>query len=221
MKPVFSLIIFLCLFLISLACDPKNNRRHITANKEALADSLRLADSVEQARIAAKADEAFEFCAKNKYDTSFCLLIDMRIHSGLTRFFVWDFSADAPADSGLVSHGCGDHSWGHDETKSAPEFSNVYESHCSSTGKYKIGDRGYSNWGIHVNYAMHGLDSTNSNSFGRNICMHSWDMVDDFETFPQGTPEGWGCAAVSDNFMRRLDKQLQKAEKPVLLWIFY
>ena len=115
---------------------------------------------------------------------------------------------------------CGNKPWSGDMTKTSPVFSNTPDSHLSSLGKYRIGKRGYSNWGIHVNYRLHGLESTNSNAFSRDIVLHSWESVADLETYPKGTPEGWGCPAVSDNTMRELDSLLQNSGENVLLWIY-
>lgn len=214
------------IFLIACAgvtalCYTFNAEKTEEIRIEALrADSLHRADSLDHLLLMDKATAAKEFCIKKNYNTDFCMLINMHMHSGLSRFFIWDMKNNMAVDSGLVSHGCGNNPWGRDYSKTNPVFSNVYESHCSSLGKYKIGSRGYSNWGIHVNYSLYGLDSTNSNANGRNICIHGWEMVEDIETFPDGTPEGWGCTAVSNAFMQRLDDKMQTAKKPVLLWIF-
>ena len=110
--------------------------------------------------------------------------------------------------------------WGEETTKLSPVFSNVSESHCSSLGKYRIGKRGWSNWGIHVNYKLHGLEASNNNAFKRVIVLHSWNMVTEEEVYPKGTSEGWGCPAVSANVMRYLDKKLKVTTMPVLLWIY-
>lgn len=220
MKPILLSFTFFILLSFSF-CDSNSGNASTHLSKKEIADSLKMADSIEQQKLIVKAAEAFDFCKKKKMNTDFCLLLNYHKHSGLTRFYVWDFKLQKPIDSGMVSHGCGPNLWGHDDSKTNPVFSNVFESHCSSIGKYKIGVRGYSNWGIHVNYAMHGLDSTNSNSFGRQICMHSWEMVNDIESYPDGTPEGWGCAAVSNAFMTRLDALLKEQDVPVLLWGFF
>jgi hypothetical protein len=50
-----------------------------------------------------------------------------------------------------------------------PVYSNVVGSNCTSLGKYKIGKRSYSNWGINIHYKMHGLESSNSNAFKRHV----------------------------------------------------
>jgi hypothetical protein len=173
-----------------------------------------------QQEIDDKADEAYKYCEQAGLSTDFCILIDMSIHSGKYRMFVYDFERDSVIIEGLCSHGCGDSNWGSDATKTKPKFSNVSESHCSSLGKYRIGNRGYSNWGINVNYKLHGLEKTNSNAYKRLIVFHSWNMVPDKELYPKGTPEGWGCPAISDDNMKAIDKLLKRIKTPVLMWIY-
>lgn len=167
-----------------------------------------------------RADTAFNYCKENQLNTDICILVDMSIHSGKKRLFIYDFSSDSIVNTSLCSHGCCDSEWGEDNTKEAPIFSNTPDSHCSSIGMYKIGKRGYSNWGININYKLHGLEKTNSKAYARFIVLHSWDMIPEGEVYPDGTPEGWGCPAVSNKQMRILDKYLSKVEKPVLLWIY-
>lgn len=184
-----------------------------------LSISLSIAQTTD--KLSHKAKTAFEYCKTNGLNTEFCILIDMSIHSGKKRMFIWNFNTQNISNASLCSHGCCDKTWGSDDTKINPKFSNVSESHCSSLGKYKIGKRGYSNWGIHVNYKLHGLESTNKNAFKRNIVLHSWEMVSEEEIFPNGTPEGWGCPAVSNAFMKKtLDLKLKDVKTPPLLWIF-
>ncbi len=120
----------------------------------------------------------------------------------------------------MVSHGCGKSPWGQTFNKTKATFSNKANSHCSSLGKYKIEKRGYSNWGIHVNYQLNGLDKTNSNAKNRQVVLHSWEDVPDEEVYPRGTPEGWGCPAVSNGFLQRLDSILQHKTQSVLLHCF-
>jgi hypothetical protein len=120
----------------------------------------------------------------------------------------------------MVSHGCFDNPWGQTSTKEKASCSNVENSHASSLGNYKIGERGVSEWGIKVKYTLYGLDKTNSNAYKRIIVLHSWNMVSEDEVYPDGTPEGWGCPATSDEFLTRIDKKLRTSKKPVLLKIF-
>ena len=164
--------------------------------------------------------KALSFCQSNSMNIDYCVLVDMSIHSGKKRLFLFDFKSNQVIDSALVSHGCGNNPWGSDDSKVNPTFSNINGSHQASLGKFKIGKRGYSNWGIHINYKLHGLDVTNSNAYKRLIVLHSWKEVGDQEVYPNGTPEGWGCPAVSNQFMTKLDKKLKVSDKPVLLWVY-
>lgn len=164
-------------------------------------------------------NEAKTFCRSNNLNNSFYILIDLKMHSGLNRFFIWDFERDTVINSFPVSHGCCKNPWGTDWTKEKALTSNNDGSHCSSVGKYKIGERGYSNWGINVKYLLHGLDLSNSNALKRDIVFHSWEKVPDAEIFPNGTPEGWGCPAISNENMRIVDKKLKNANKNVLMWV--
>jgi hypothetical protein len=167
-----------------------------------------------------KAKEALAFCKKNHYNQDFCILIDMSIHSGLNRFFVYDFNKNTSSMSMLVGHGCGNYPWSSDWTRDKPKFSNVDGSHCSSLGKYKIGQRAWSDWGINVKYVLHGLDKTNSNAQSRYIVFHSWEKVSEKEIYPDGTAEGWGCPTISNNNMKIIDPMLKASKKPVLMWIY-
>lgn len=168
----------------------------------------------------AKVQEAQQFCINNQLDTNYCVFVDMSIHSGKKRMFVYSFENDSIIGSALTSHGCGLNPWSSDQSKDNPSFSNEAESHLSSLGKYKIGKRGWSNWGININYKLHGLEDTNSNAFKRLIVLHGWNSIPDVEVFPTGVPEGYGCPAVSNNTMRVLDSLLQGKKKDVLLWIY-
>ncbi len=167
-----------------------------------------------------KKQEALTYCKANNLNIDYCILIDMNIHSGKKRLYVVDFKNDSIDHSALVAHGCGPLNWAEDESKENPIFSNTNNSHLASLGKYRIGKRGKSNWGIYINYKLHGLDSTNSNAYKRIIVLHGWGAVQDEEQYPLGSPEGYGCPAVSNNTMRYLDGELKNKKKDVLMWIY-
>jgi len=172
-------------------------------------------------RFAGKAREALAYARARKMSTNRCILIDMSVHSGLNRLVEWDFKTGSIRSATLVTHGCGTAAWAADHSRQAPQFSNVPESHLSSLGRYRIGARGPSQWGIGVKYLLHGLDTTNNNALKRYIVLHSWDKVQNREVYPSGAPESWGCPAVSDAYMTYLDTVLQNEKRPVLLWIYY
>lgn len=162
--------------------------------------------------------EAKKYAKNNNLNQSKFILIDLGLHSGLKRFFVYDFKKDTIIKSYMVSHGCGDHMWSWTSSKEDAPISNKTDSHCSSIGKYVISSRGVSQWGIKVNYLLIGKDKTNSNAVKRAIVLHSWEKIPTEEVYPKGTPEGWGCPAVSNESMKEID-QLLKANKNMLMWI--
>lgn len=119
----------------------------------------------------------------------------------------------------LVTHGSCDVNSSNPTKWKKAKFSNEDNSHCSSLGKYKIGERDYSSWGINIKYWLHGLEKTNQNAVKRVVVLHSWSKVSHEEIYPEFSPISWGCPAVSDAFMKTLDSELKISKKPVLLWI--
>lgn len=168
-------------------------------------------------RLKAKADTAKAFCKQKGMNTQYCFLVDFSLHSGKNRFFVWDFEKDTIKYESLCCHG-----YGMKSTQKKPVFSNVEGSYCSSLGKYKMGARSYSQWGINVHYKMHGLEKTNNNAFRRWVVLHSHTPVPDQEVYPNHLPLGWsqGCPVINDDIMRKCDTLLKNAKKPILLWIY-
>lgn len=162
--------------------------------------------------------EAQKYCKRNNLNQNIFILIDLGMHSGLKRFFVYDFKENKIVKSYVVSHGCGDNNWGATMSKENAPISNEFDSHCSSIGKFIILDRGVSQWGIKVNYVLQGKEKTNSHARSRAIVLHSWEAISSEEVYPKGTPEGWGCPAVSNESMKEIDKLL-KENKKVLMWI--
>nr|WP_315028884.1 murein L,D-transpeptidase catalytic domain family protein [uncultured Chryseobacterium sp.] len=209
-------LIFLLGLLLS--CEKEKKASPIIAENSIA--KLEKKPDVNFSKIKIKAEEALQFCTAKNFNTDFCILIDMSLHSGIKRFFIWDFKNNSVSEKYLVGHGCGLNSWSKDHSKDQPEFSNEDGSHLSSLGKYKLQGRGYSDWGINVKYLMHGLEETNSNALKRFIVFHSWNLMSDEETFPKGSPEGWGCPTISNNAMKKIDPMIQNSKKPVLMWIY-
>jgi len=186
--------------------------------------SLKFAEALVEARdaqIYEKAKDALSFCEANGYNTEFCILIDMKIHSGKHRMFVYDFTNMEVERAALVAHGSGKGDMR--STGGEPLFGNGKGSLLTSLGKYRIGERDYSRWGINVHYKLHGLEAGNSNAFERIIVLHSYTPIPSGEIYPIHLPMGWsyGCPVTDDRTMSLLDAKLQNTEKPVLLWIFY
>ena len=163
--------------------------------------------------------EALAYCRGNGFCEDYYFLADLSKHSGRNRFYVYDFGKKEVVERNLVTHGSCDVEDYNDTKYEKARFSNNDGSHCSSLGKYRIGKRDRSGWGIGVKYWLHGLEPTNSNAQARVVVLHSWGAVQDTEIYPEYSPLSWGCPAVSDNFMRKLDARLQATQEPVLLWI--
>lgn len=168
---------------------------------------------------ATKNEDALQYCKAHHFNEDYYFLIDMSIHPGKNRFFVYDFKNNKITDKNLVTHGSCDTFEENSSQWEKAKFDNRIDSHCSMKGKFKVGKRDYSSWGIHVKYWLHGLEKSNANAENRVVVLHSWDAVSDKEVYPQVSPLSWGCPAVSNAFMKKLDVKLKETKKPVLLWI--
>jgi hypothetical protein len=164
-------------------------------------------------RLRTKAFLLKEFAIHHSCSNEVCFLIDMSIASGKSRFFVYDLTKDSILLQGLVAHGSCNAGF---QTESS--FSNKENSGCSSLGKYKIGNSYYGKFGLA--YKLYGLDSSNKNSFERNIVLHSYDCVPELETDPIPICNSRGCPMVSPGFLNQLKPIINQSERPILLWIF-
>lgn len=185
--------------------------------QSAQSDTVVVSSSDIAQRLKRKALSAKLYCEEEGFSTNYCFLVDFSIHSGKKRFFVWDFKGDSIKYSSLCCHG-----YGKGSTLRKPVYSNVEGSYCSSLGKYKVGARSYSKWGINVHYKMHGLEATNSNAFKRYIVLHSHTPIPAEEVYPKHLALGLsqGCPVICDEAMRAADALLKVEKHPVLLWIY-
>lgn len=159
-----------------------------------------------------KIKEAKIFCRKNGYDTTVCFLLDLSIHNGRKRFFVYDMQKQTALLSGLVTHGdC------NTRYLSQVRYSNKPGCGCSSFGKYRVGGLYQGIFGD--SYKLYGLDSSNSNAYNRYLVMHSHKCVPDTEIFPNQICNSQGCTTVSPAFLKELKVVIAKKKKPVLLWV--
>jgi hypothetical protein len=215
-------IIFGIICILLFSCNKRRDVQQTSvSNTKYKADSIsseKLRSEIKEIDYSGYFKEAKQYCKNNNLNQNKFILIDLGLHSGLKRFFVYDFNQKKILNSYIVSHGCGDNQWGRTSSKEDAPISNEFDSHSSSLGKYVISDRGVSQWGIKVNYLLRGKEKTNSNAVNRAIVLHSWEAVPNDEVYPEGTPEGWGCPAVSNESMTEIDKIL-KQNKNVLMWI--
>ncbi len=154
------------------------------------------------------------YLKENNYCEEYCFLIDMKIPSGQKRFFVYDLQNDSIAHSGLVTHG------GSSETgTSALKFNNISGGNATSIGKYKIGVEYSGQFGMA--FKLHGLEATNSKAFERFVVLHSHSCVPQEDVHPMEICTSLGCPTVNPSFLPTLKSYIDKANKPVILWIFY
>ncbi|MHC0442126.1 murein L,D-transpeptidase catalytic domain-containing protein [Flavobacterium sp. 3-210] len=211
-------VIFVIGSVLILSCNQKDKKEIMVSKNENKTEIIREPKPRVEVDYSKFYKEAKEYALRNNLINDKFILIDLGLHSGYKRFFIYDFQKNTIVKSCMVSHGCGDNRWGATATKEKVQISNEFDSHCSSIGKYVILDRGVSQWGIRVNYILQGKDKTNSNARNRAIVLHSWEAVSENEVYPEGTPEGWGCPAVSNESMKEID-ELLKTNKKVLMWI--
>lgn len=138
------------------------------------------------------------------------ILIDMSKPILQNRFFVVNLQTDSVLIAGLCAHGSGK------RYNKNVVFSNEPGSLLSSEGRYRIGEKYYGTFGM--SYRLHGLDSTNSNAFERAIVFHSMECVPDTEGQPLCLSNG--CPMVSPKTFRKTAAIIDKAEQPILMWIY-
>ena len=169
-------------------------------------------DIADVSKIHQKAKAAKAFVKQKGMNANWCILIDFSYDLYTKRMFIYDLKADKILKTALVSHG-----FGEGNTVDHVEFSNVPGSLCSSEGKYRIGIRSYSNFGVHFHYKLHGLEKTNNNAFKRLVVLHSYEYA--YCDWP--TTASAGCPVVCDEIMNYIDSKIKAStNKSVLLWIF-
>jgi L,D-transpeptidase catalytic domain len=159
-------------------------------------------------------DKIKSFVKENNYCEEYCFLIDMKIPSGKKRFFVYDLIRDTILHSGLVTHGGGSQT-----NSDALTFNNIPNSNATSIGKYKIGNEYSGRFGMA--FKLHGLEASNNKAFERFVVLHGHSCVPTQEVDPFPICTSLGCPTVSPTFLPTLKKYIDKADKPVVLWIFY
>ena len=151
-----------------------------------------------------------KYLKANKFNTTHCFLIIMNIESGKKRFFVYNVSKDSVEIAGLVTHGSGI------EGSDTIQFSNQFNSLCTSLGKYKVGKSYQGKFGLA--YKLDGLDNSNSNAFNRFVVLHGHSCVPSSQV-PYPICQSWGCPTVAPSFLQQLQAYIDKSTKPILLEI--
>lgn len=163
--------------------------------------------------LAQKIAEAAAYCNKNGLNTEAAILIDLGLHSGSNRCFVVRLADGSIRLKGLVTHGSGKTGLLAGERK----YSNEAGSLLTSLGKYKTGISYKGQFGLA--YKLYGLEATNSKAYSRYIVLHGHECVPDTE-MDDLLCQSWGCPTVSPEFLKQLQKVIDGAQKPMLLWIY-
>jgi L,D-transpeptidase catalytic domain len=192
-----------------LACkDKKKPGNH----PPAAASTPSLVMAPDPASLRRKADQLQQYAAAHGYNTRYAFLADFKVFSGGKRFVCYDLLHHTIISTGLVSHGQGP-----DVRAEKVVFSNVPGSRCSSLGKYRIGGKYSGRFG--KAYKLYGLDSSNSKAFDRFVVLHSYPGVP-LTAQMQGIVRSDGCPMLNPDYFATLEPYLDKASRPVLLWIY-
>jgi hypothetical protein len=169
----------------------------------------------EMEKVENSRNELKMYALKNKCNTQYAFVADMRIPSFKKRFFVFDLKKDSIINTGYVAHGTGSETY-HSELI----FSNIPDSRCTSLGKYKIGASYKGLYGF--SYRLFGLDSSNNKALERAIVLHGHSCIPEvaYEDYPLCF--SYGCPMVSTKFLQILKGYISKQGKqPILLSIIY
>jgi L,D-transpeptidase catalytic domain len=150
----------------------------------------------------------------SNWNREIAFFIDMKVHSGKNRFFVYDLKNNKVIDQGLVAHGSGSETGIPGQLK----FSNIDGSYCTSLGKYTIGGSYQGRFG--KAYTLQGLDSSNSNALTRHIVLHKFSSVP-YNEQEENIVNSLGCPMVNEQFYNRLQKIIDNSKTKILLSIYY
>jgi hypothetical protein len=216
MKPVHVITGITILFS---SCGISVNKKTEPAPPQALSRPVKVEPSFANKPIysspvlISRLSQARKYARENDFSTSYCFFVDMSIHSGRKRFFVYDLEKNAVVTSGLVAHGSCRESF-----LTEARFSNMPGCGCTSVGKYRVGERYRGQYG--KSFKLYGLDPSNSNAFRRAVVLHGFSCVPDEEVYPKAVCNSLGCAMVSPNFFNALSFIIEQSRKPIILWVY-
>ncbi|HEX6335106.1 MAG TPA: murein L,D-transpeptidase catalytic domain family protein [Flavisolibacter sp.] len=200
MKTVKTAAVCAAAFLLTM-CSPVQKQQPVQTTAKRIAPIDRRAGNIRT------------YAQAKGFSTRYCFLVDMRMQSGLKRFFVYDLEKNSVISSGLVAHGsCGQ------GFLTEARFSNTPGGGCSSTGIYKVGVSYVGQYG--KSYRLHGLQPSNSNAYKRAVVLHAYKGVPDEEIYPRPLCNSFGCPMVSTAFFKHLASLIDRSDKPILLWVY-
>ncbi|MCV9930352.1 murein L,D-transpeptidase catalytic domain family protein [Flavobacterium sp. LS1R49] len=149
-----------------------------------------------------------------KYNSKVAFFIDMKIKSGMNRFFVYDLENNKILDQGLVAHGSGSETG----INGGLKFSNEPNSRSTSLGRYLIGKNYKGMFG--KAYKLYGLDESNNNAYKRAIVLHSYSAVP-YDEQDYYINHSQGCPMVNELFFKRIEKIIDSSKSSIILDIYY
>ena len=169
--------------------------------------------------IQQRANELYEYCMKNGYNTHIGILVDYGVHSGKNRYFVWDFAMRKAVVSSVCPQGKG-----RGQTYGKDVFSNQPGSNCSSLGHYSIGKERKMYTKNFNCFELDGLDASNSNARARSILLHPTYLFP-ISIYPlpinSAIPYSAGCVTIPPSKYKETAKFLRGAgDKPVIMWLY-
>ena len=218
MKTLGLICLIVGITVLSASCGISNKNKSpesFPSKSETNSSSARQNNATESSTpgLRSRLSQAMKYIKQNGYSTEYCFLVDMGIHSGKNRFFVYDMKKNTVSVSGLVAHGtC------NTQFLAQAKFSNTPSCGCSSLGKYKIGASYRGQYG--KSYRLYGLEASNSNAYKRAVVLHGFNCVPDQEIYPRVLCNSLGCPMVSQRFFSKLSGIIDRSEKPILLWVY-
>ncbi|WP_315509861.1 murein L,D-transpeptidase catalytic domain-containing protein [Alloprevotella tannerae] len=162
--------------------------------------------------------DAWTYCHEKGLNEDYCLFVDFTRPSGEDRMVLYSFKAQSMVFAAPCAHGNGK-----GNTAWRPKFSNEEGSHCSVTGHFKVGCKGYSH-AVGLHFKLDGLDAGNSNARQRHIYIHASKYVGIAATVTAYLPltdASQGCFTTSEMMLQKIEMISQKSEKPLLLYAYY
>ena len=162
--------------------------------------------------------DAWTYCHEKGLNEDYCLFVDFSRPSGEDRMVLYSFKAQSMVFAAPCAHGNGK-----GNTAWRPKFSNEEGSHCSVTGHFKVGCKGYSH-AVGLHFKLDGLDARNSNAYQRHIYIHASKYVGIAATVTSYLPltdASQGCFTTSEMMLQKIEMISQKSEKPLLLYAYY
>jgi len=131
--------------------------------------------------------DLIDYSSKSEYT----ILVDFSRDIDSNRFWVYSHEAKKIIMSSKCSHGSGS-----GKSSYATSFSNNFNSHKSSLGRFRVSEKYCGRYG--QSFRLDGLSSSNSNARARSIVIHSGDSMK--------TKWSWGCFSLPGENMKKLIK---------------